>query len=115
MLFDRELNSILWRSLFSGVMTEEEKTKFIRTHSMPDKGMGGIEVAEQDVDKAISILKEQVGEFEWDYYPEGFISSSYDNSFYYGKFEVEDLHGYLQKLIENEVTINTVNMFVFCD
>ncbi len=103
-------SNVLWRSLYAGVMTEEEKNLFIQSHSMPDKGYGTIQVAESDIEKAISILEEQVDEFEWDYYPEGFISSDMDSSFYYGKFEIEDLHGYLSKLIENKVTI--INIYL---
>lgn len=108
MFSNTNINRILWKSLYAGVMTEEEKNMFIQSHTMPDKGYGTVQVIESDVDKAITILKEHVGEFEWDYYPEGFISSDYDEYFYYGKFEIEDFHGYLFKLIENKITIINV-------
>lgn len=101
-------SNVLWRSLYADVMTEEEKNLFVKSHCMPDKGYGTIQVSESDVEKAISILKEQVGDFEFEYYPKGLISSDMDSSFYYGKFDIEDLHGYLSKLIENKVTIINV-------
>lgn len=102
-------SAVLWRSLYSNIMTEEEKDSFIKSHWMPEKGYGTIQIAESDIDQAISILKEHVDEFEWDYYPEGVISSEMDTSFYYGKFDIEDLHGYILKLIENEVKI--INLY----
>ena len=43
-------SAVLWRSLYSNIMTEEEKKSFIKSHSMPDKGYGTIQIVESDIE-----------------------------------------------------------------
>ena len=100
--------------LFDEPISEDMKERIIATlpSNMPEKGEGRICV--DNVQKAKLLLEEHVGDFEWDYYPqrEGLIQPK-DRSFnsYYGKFDIEDLPGLWQKLIDGGVRIYDVSFF----
>jgi hypothetical protein len=86
--------------------------------SMPNKGYGHISV--DDTKKAEELLKEHVGEHEWNYYPYdkkqpettsfSFIQKHNEQyPIYYGKFEIENLQEFLVKLYKSGVRIYDYN------
>ena len=104
--------TLLLDILFDEPISEEMKERIIATlpTDMPEKGEGRICV--DDVQKAESILKDHVGEFEWPYYPDrdGLIQHEgrmYNS--YYGKFDIEDLPGLWRKLVDGGVRIYDVS------
>jgi hypothetical protein len=103
-------SEIIWRiaQSSSDAMSEAEKNEFIDSFNhMPIKGCGGIQVANGQKDKAIAILKDYVGEFEFKYYPSyNFINENgFPESACYGKFEIEDIPSFIRKLINSGITI----------
>lgn len=102
-------NKTIWRIIneHPNVLTENEIKYFIQLVSyMPDKGCGCILVEKGHVEKAIGILREFVGEFEFEYYPDGFITDTFlDSNFYYGKFEIENLPELIDKFISGGIKI----------
>lgn len=74
---------------------------------VPYKGEGLIAV--DDVAAAEKLLKEHVGEFEWEYYS-GIIRSEKakdaTDGIPMGKFEIEDLKGFLVKLMDSGVRLH---------
>lgn len=101
-------NRIIWNTIFTHPLSilPSDKMEFLNLFSyMPSKGIGSIFIETGKVDLAKDILKKIVGDHEWAYYPDGFISDSfYDEEFYYGKFEVEPeqlKHFFLMMINEN--------------
>lgn len=91
--------------IFYNEPVSEETKDRIKTTILPDhmpyKGEGYIAVS--DVSAAEDILKEHVGEFEWEYYPGHgkFIAKEGASCpMYYGKFEVSNLKTFLEKLMD---------------
>lgn len=74
---------------------------------MPDKGESIFVIDDEySIQEAYDILKEHVGEHEFDYCPTNFISVDTDANYeYYGKFEIEDLKGLYKKLFDNGIVV----------
>lgn len=75
--------------------------------SMPYKGEGFIKIHdENDIERAYEVLKEYVGEDEFEYCPSDFIKAGKSSlTTYYGKFEIEDLEGLYQKMADNGIIV----------
>lgn len=68
---------------------------------MPEKGYGYVVIDKaENKEKVKEIIKEHVGEFEFDYLPDGFIQADDEPTHekYYGKFEITDLPGLYDKI-----------------
>lgn len=74
---------------------------------MPMKGEGIFKIHDEaKIPLAYEILKEHVGEFEFDYCPTNFITAGKFSSYeYYGKFEIEDLDELYEKMAEKGVIV----------
>jgi hypothetical protein len=118
MTFDNTFkNSIVWRAFYSSLLNEEEKNGLLESYSyMPNKGYGGIQVANGQQDKAINLLQEYVGSQEFNYYPDyDFIS---DKSLFcscYGKFEIEKISDFIKLLIKENITIINIAFYSYND
>jgi hypothetical protein len=108
---ESEHQKTLWRlvNLNPELFTPKEIETFLSSFHMPYKGNGGIEVLEQDVERAKELLKEFVGEDEYGYAPENFICSGHAPFDYYGKFEIEDFHKLLKLFVEKDIVIVQVS------
>lgn len=107
-MISQELRIAIFRviSMKKEILTQKEIDSFLNSVSfMPTKGTGGIQVGVGQADLALSILKLHVGEFEFEYCDTDFISDKILPFSYYGKFEIEDLAGYLRSLLSANVTI----------
>lgn len=103
-----KFSSILWRAYYH-FMTDEERDDFISSfNSMPFKGGGTIHVKAEDVEHAKSILMDCVGDFEWEYYPDGLITSNENDPVYYGKFEIEQIGIFVDILEANGIEIKNM-------
>lgn len=108
---EQDKNRLIWRSIYdaSSVILPSEKESFIKSVSrMPEKGYGCILIEKGKVQQSKAILEKIVGEYEWEYYPEGFITDDFfDEHFYYGKFEVEheQLVTFFNKLIKENIVV----------
>lgn len=102
-----KITAILWRSLHSGLFYDNEKLEFIEHFNMPDKGYGVIQVPADKVELSISLLKDFVGQEEFHYYVDGFISHI-DEPVYYGKFEIEKLYDFINLLLKNDIKITNI-------
>lgn len=97
---------LILKSFYKNALTLQEIQDLIPNY-MPHKGYGRIVVSENDFEKATLILKEHVGEDEFNqYYPNFLILSKPKEpvtfnygSVYLGKFDIENLKGFLEKLI----------------
>lgn len=109
----KDLSQIVWKIIQSTdpfsfeLMNQEAREDFLNHFYIPHKGFGNIQVAESDVDKAIELLKNHVGEYEFKYYyVNGFITDKTPSKdFNYGKFEIKEFREYLNLLMENNVKI----------
>lgn len=104
-------DEIIWNLIFTGSddILPSQKEEFLSSFSgMPDKGYGNIYIEKGKVDEAEAILRSIVDEFEWKYYPDGFITDGfYDFHFYYGKFDVEpaQMMSFFKKMIKQNIKI----------
>jgi hypothetical protein len=113
-----EKNEIIWRCYFSNILKEEEKKLFLEHFNyMPTKGCGGIAVAKGQKEQAIAILKDYVGEYEFDYYPKhyDFITEENVSDGCYGKFDIENPIELIKLFIEKNVTIINANFRYYED
>ena len=104
-----EMNKICWKAFNAGILSESE-TEILFDVFMPYKGSGNISVQKQDVEKAIDLLREWVGEYELDYVnpSEFIIDGDPSDWFYYGKFEIHNLSEFLRHLVDQGVKIKSV-------
>lgn len=74
---------------------------------MPEKGESIFVIDDEySIQEAYDILKEHVGDFEFNYCPTNFISVDMDADYeYYGKFDIEDLEGLYKKLFDNGIVV----------
>ena len=84
---------------------------------MPHKGECIFQIHdESQIPLAYEILKEHVGEIEFEYCPNGFIKAGpvCKNAcgLYYGKFEIEDLETLYTKMAEKDVIVINAKFFI---
>lgn len=103
---------LLLKSYYKNALSLEDLKNFIPSY-FPYKGYGRIVVSEKDLNKAIDLIKSHVGEYEFNYYPEHLIVSESENrnnfnygSVYLGKFDIENLEEFLEKLIKETTVIS---------
>jgi hypothetical protein len=74
---------------------------------MPMKGEGIFKIHDEEkIPLAYEILKDHVGEFEFEYCPDDFITAGRFSDYqYYGKFEIENLDELYEKMAEKGVIV----------
>lgn len=67
----------------------------------------------ENKEKVKEIIKEHVGEFEFDYLPDSFIQADYEPTYeqYYGKFKITDLPGLYDKIYNAGVGIVSAKFY----
>jgi len=74
------------------LLTQAEKEDIVNSIAIMDfKGCGGFHVGTGQKTRAIELIKQHVGEFEFEYFSDSFVSETELPSDYYGKFEIENL------------------------
>ena len=74
---------------------------------MPDKGESIFVIdSKEKIGKAYFLLKEHVGEHEFNYCPHDFISADKNSDYqYYGKFDIENLEELYKKLFAHGIVV----------
>lgn len=113
-MFDIDMSEICWRAYSEGLLTDKE-TEMLFDIRMPYKGCGNIQVRKGDISGAEKLLKCHIGDYEFKDYPEGLITDNPPYEYFYnGKFQIEDLKGFLKLLTDHDIKIINVMFWEAC-